>query len=45
MAKKPPRRGEPSSASERLNFWLITLGAIVAGMLVGNCLLWYRGML
>ena len=43
MAKKPKRIGEAKSALQRVNFWLITLGVVVAAFMAAECLVWWRG--
>ena len=45
VANKPKRTRNTKEVLGKLNFWLITLGVVVAGVLAGNCLLWYRGQL
>lgn len=45
VANKPKRKRNTKDMIGKLNFWLITLGVVVAGVLAGNCLLWYRGQL
>lgn len=43
MSKKPKRMGEAKGALHTLNFWLITLGVVVAAFMAGQCLIWLRG--
>ncbi len=43
MSKKPKRLGGAKGAINQLNFWLITLGVVVAGFMAGECLMWVRG--
>ena len=45
MSKKPKRIGEAKGALHQLNFWLITLGVVIAAFMTGECLLWYRASL
>lgn len=42
MSKKPKRAGA-KGALHQLNFWLITLGVVIAGFMAGECLIWVRG--
>ena len=43
MSKKPKRLGEAKSALHTLNFWLVTLGVVIAAFMAGECLIWLRG--
>ena len=43
MSKKPKRMGEAKGALHTLNFWLITLGVVIAAFMAGQCLIWLRG--
>lgn len=43
MSKKPKRFGEAKGALHQLNFWLITLGVVIAGFMAAECLIWARG--
>ena len=43
MSKKPKRFGEAKGALNTLNFWLITLGVVIAAFMAGQCLIWMRG--
>lgn len=43
MAKKPKRVGDTKGALHVLNFWLVTLGVVVAAFMAAECLVWFRG--
>ena len=43
MSKKPKRLGGTKNALQLVNFWVITLGVVVAGVMAAECLIWYRG--
>ena len=43
MSKKPKRFGDAKGALHKVNFWLITLGGVIAGFMAGECLIWMRG--
>ncbi len=41
--KKPKRVGQGKNVMSQLNFWLVTLGVVIAGYMAGECLIWARG--
>lgn len=43
MSKKPRRIGDSKTMIQRLNFWLITLGVVVAAFMAAESLIWLRG--